>query len=60
MDRIYLLNSEKQSLITKLNNYKLLLNKTKSKGELIRLNQEIKQLNEKIESIDLIIENLKL
>lgn len=60
MDRIYLLNSEKQSLITKLNNYKLLLNKTKSKGELVRLNQEIKQLNEKIQSIDLIIGNLKL
>lgn len=60
MDRIYLLTSEKQSLITKLNNYKSLINKTKSKGEIIRLNQEIKQLNEKITSIDLIIENLKL
>ncbi len=59
MDRITVLLNERQALKIKLNNYKSLLNKTKSKNEIIRITKEMIQLNEKIKSIDLIIENLK-
>ena len=60
MNRISILLNERQALKIKLNNYKSLLNKTKSKDEIIRINRDIKQINEKIKSIDLIIGNLKL
>ena len=59
MDRITVLLNERQALKIKLNNYKSLLNKTKSKNEIIRITKEMIQLNEKIKSIDLIIENIK-
>ena len=59
MNRISILLNERQALKIKLNNYKSLLNKTKSKNEIIRITKEMIQLNEKIKSIDLIIENLK-
>lgn len=58
MNRVSVLIKEKQSLINRLNNYKLLLNETKSKYELRKINDEIQQISEKIKSIDLIIENL--
>ena len=58
MNRVSILTKEKQSLINRLNNYKLLLNETKSKYELRKINDEIQQISEKIKSIDLIIENL--
>lgn len=57
MNRIYILMKEKQSLLNKLNDYKSLL-RTKSRNEIIRLNKEMQQINEKIESINFIIENL--
>ena len=60
MNRISILLKERQALKIKLNNYKSLLNKTKSKYEIIRINRDIQQINEKIKSIDLIIGNLKL
>ena len=59
MNRISILLNERQALKIKLNNYKSLLNKTKSRDEFIRINRDIKQINEKIKSIELIIENLK-
>ncbi len=59
MNRISILLKERQALKIKLNNYKSLLNKTKSKDEIIRINKDIQQINEKIKSIDLIIGNLK-
>ena len=58
MNRVSVLIKEKQSLINILNNYKLLLNETKSKYELRKINDEIQQINEKIKSIDLILDSL--
>ena len=58
MNRISILLKERQALKIKLNNYKSLLNKTKSRDEFIRINRDIKQINDKIISIELIIKNL--
>ena len=58
MNRVSVLIKEKQSLINRLNNYKLLLNETKSKYELRKINDEIQQISEKIKSIDLILDSL--
>ena len=59
MNRISILLNERQALKIKLNNYKSLLNKTKSRDEFIRINRDIKQITEMIKSIELIIDNLK-
>ena len=58
MNRVSVLIKEKQSLINTLNKYKLLLKKAKSKYELNKINDEIQQINEKIKSIDLILDSL--
>ena len=58
MNRISILTKEKQALINRSNNHKSLLKKAKSKYELNKINDEIQQINEKIKSIDLILDSL--
>lgn len=60
MNRRSILLNELQTLQIKLNNYKSLLNKTKLENETHRIINEMTQLNEKIKSIELILQNPKL
>lgn len=60
MNRRSIFLNELHILQVKLNNYKSLLNKTKLESETHRIINEMNQLNEKIKSIELLLENPKL